>query len=183
MNLTEFLFITPLAYIASSTVAIIAAVSTLVGTGISAYSSMQAADAAEASSKYNAGLQKQQAINETNVAAENARRKEREKARFIGKQRADLAKSGLSMEGTPLAVLGETITTLDRDVADLSYEASQRSRALAIGATQTYTEGANAAASLRTQAVGQGIQGVARAASGYASSGGYLGTAPPKTEH
>lgn len=146
----------------------------LVGTGVAVYGQVQAANAAEDAAEYNAEIKRNQARQESLAAEENARRKARENARFIAGQRAAIAKNGLSLEGTPLAVLGESAMMLERDIMDLSWDASNRSQALLHGAGMELWEGDSAAASLRTRAVASGLSGVSSAMTGGASSAGYL---------
>jgi hypothetical protein len=157
----------------------IAAITAIVGTGVSIYGQRQAASAAEATGKYNAKLQRDQAV-QTNLAnAENARRKTRDNARVLGAQRAALAQSGLSMEGTPLAVLGETAMTLQRDILDMGYDAATKARALQAGANLSLYEGKSQASALRTSSVATGLSGVSSAAMGYGEAKGLFA---PKTK-
>ncbi len=147
---------------------------TALSTGISVYGSMKAADAAEGAAAAEANEKRMQARKESETAAENARRAEQEKTRLLASQRASLAASGLSMEGTPLAVLGDTSTTLELDILDIGHQAAMQRRALMAGARVAEFEGAATASSLRTQAAADGVSGVASAASGYGSAKGYL---------
>jgi hypothetical protein len=150
----------------------ISAVTALVGTGVSIYGQRQAASAAEATGKYNAKLQRDQAV-QTNLAnAENARRKTRDNARVLGAQRAALAQTGLSMEGTPLAVLGETAMTLQRDILDMGYDAATKARSLQAGANLSLYEGKSQASALKTSSVATGLSGVSSAAMGYGEAKG-----------
>lgn len=148
-----------------------------IATGIGTYMSVQgqrnAADAAESTAKYNAQVQRDQAMRENEAAAENARRKSRENARIIGRQRAIIAQSGLAMEGTPLAVLGETATMLQRDILDMGYDAQNRVNNLQAGANMSLWQGKNQASALRTDALTSGLAGVAKI-------GGYLSDYAPK---
>ena len=177
----------------SSVFTAIAVVATVAGTTVSVIGQRNAATAAEnigkyneKIGKYNAKLQRDQAM-QTNLAnAENSRRKTRENARVLGAQRAALAQSGLSMEGTPLAVLGETAMTLQRDILDMGYNAATEVRALQAGANLSLSEGKRAlyegksqASALRTSAVATGFNGVSSAASLGADAKGYLA---PKTK-
>lgn len=157
----------------------IAAITSVVGTGISFYGQRQAAAAAEATGKYNAQLQRNQAKQEMDVAGENARRKTRENARILGMQRAALAQSGLAMEGTPLAVLGESAMTLHRDILDIGFDASNKARSMNAGANMSLYTGRQQASSIRTNAIASGISGLTSAAMGYGNAKGLF--APPST--
>lgn len=160
------------------------AVASVVATGVGTYMSVQgqrnAAAAAEKTADYNAKIQRAQAMQEGEAAAENARRKARENARIIGRQRAIIAQSGLAMEGTPLAVLGETTSMLQRDILDMGYEASNRMRTLQASANMGLWQGKNQASALRTEALTTGLAGVSSMATGYMSATGY-NTPKPKT--
>lgn len=155
------------------------AVASVVATGVGTYMSVQgqraAADAAEKTADYNAKIQRDQAKQEGEAAAENARRKARENARIIGRQRAIIAQSGLAMEGTPLAVLGETTSMLQRDILDMGYEASNRMRSLQASANMGLWQGKNQAGALRTEALTTGLAGVSSMATGYMNAAGTIG--------
>lgn len=175
-----------MAFFAVSTYAAIAAGAAVIGTAVSvkgqmdaAKGQMYAAKAAEDTGKYNAQVQRNEASRQTDVAAENARRKERENAGIIGRQRAALAESGMSMEGTPLAILGETSTLLSRDILDIGYEAANKTRSLQSAASMSLWEGNTQgsamriqASAMRTQAVATGIKGIGSAASDYKDATG-----------
>ncbi len=159
----------------------ISTVVSLAGTAVSVQGQQNAAKAAENSARYNSELQRQQADQENKVVAENARRKARENNRELARIRAANAASGLTMEGTPLAVLGETAAMLDRDIQDMSFEASNRYRALIQGAQMDIWQGENEAAALRTQSYATALQGVSSATSGYLTSSGKLKRSPKST--
>ena len=142
------------------------------GTGVSAYSQHQAANAAEATGKYNANLAEEEARRVGKAAAENARRKQRENARILGAQRAAIAQSGFAMEGSPLAVLGESAMTLQRDLLDMGYEAANRARALQAQAGMSLWEGSAQASAMNTSAAGSAMSGLGNAGLGYLSGTG-----------
>ena len=145
-----------------------------IGTGISVKASNDAADAAENVAAMNANEQRKQAAKEADVAAENARRAEQEKTRYLATQRAQLAASGLAMEGTPLAVLGDTAQALELQIMDLGADAAARQRALRQGAALSIYEGKSQASALRTEGIATGIRGASSALTGGAKAGGYI---------
>ena len=145
-----------------------------IGTGISVKASNDAADAAENVAAMNANEQRKQANKEAETAAENARRAEQEKTRYLATQRAQLAASGLAMEGTPLAVLGDTAQALELQIMDLGADAAARQRALRQGAALSIYEGKSQASALRTEGLATGIQGTSSALTGGAKAGGYI---------
>jgi hypothetical protein len=158
----------------------ISAVVSAVGTAVSVKASMDAADAAETTAMLNANEQKKQANREAEVAAENARRAEREKTRYLASQRAQLAASGLAMEGTPLAVLGDTAEALELQILDMGSEAANRMRALRQGAALSIYEGAATASALRTESIATGLSDTGSAIMSGAKAGGFLAPAPEK---
>jgi hypothetical protein len=152
--------------------AITSAVIAGAGVAMSFYGQRQQAKAAEATAKYNASIQQDQATRENQVATENIRRKTRENNRILAQVRASTAAKGLSNQGTPLAVLGETAFMLEREINDLSYEAATRYQSLAQGAKMTLWEGKQTASAIRTQATAGLLKGAASTTSGYLSASG-----------
>lgn len=150
----------------------LALAASVIGTGLSVYGQVQAASAAKATGKYNAKIQQDQAKQEMQAMGENARRKTRENARILGQQRAALAQSGLAMEGTPLAILGESAMTLHRDILDMGYTAANKSRELQAAASMSLYTGKQQSSAGMLSAVGTGISGVASAAAGYGNATG-----------
>lgn len=168
-----------MAFFTATTLAVLSAAAAISGTAVSVYGQRQAAAAAEATGKYNAELQRNQAKQEMAVAGENARRKTRENARILGMQRAALAQSGLAMAGTPLAVLGETAMTLHRDILDIGFDAANKSRSLNAGADMSIYTGRQQASAIRTNAAASTLSGLSSAAMGYGNAKGLF--APPAT--
>ena len=161
-------------------IGIASAVISAAGTYVSVQGQRAAADAAEKTADYNAKIQRDQAMQENAAAAENARRKQRENARIIGRQRAIIAQSGLAMEGTPLAVLGETASMLQRDILDMGYDAQNKVNSLQAGANMSLWQGRNQASALRTEALTTGLAGVASMGSGYMKATGNEAYLAPK---
>lgn len=156
----------------------ISTVVSVVGTAVSVDAQMTAAKSAENIAEHNAKVDLQASQQESLVAAENARRKSRENAKIIGLQKEAMAASGLAPTGTPLAMLGETVLTLERDLMDMGYEAATRSAALRSSAEMSLVEGRAAAGAARQQAVATGISGLGSASSGYIKASG---AGAPKT--
>lgn len=151
---------------------LIAAAVSAIGAGVAYVGQQRAAQATEDAAKYNAELARRKATQESAVAAENARRKARENARLLAQQRAALARSGFQMEGTPLALLGETATILERDIQDLSFEATNRVQALTSQASLSLWEGQQQSSAQRTSAYASLLGSASSATSGYLSSTG-----------
>lgn len=144
------------------------------GTGVAVYGQRQQAKAAEATAKYNAQIQSNQALHERQVASENARRATAEMRRQLATVRAATAGRGLAMTGTPLAILGDTATRLELEVLDLTSQADSRARALISRADMSLWEGRRQAGALRTSSIGSGFAGVASATSDYLSASGRI---------
>lgn len=140
----------------------ISAAVSLIGTGISVYGSMQAADAAEDAAARQATEARLQARKEAEVAAENARRAEQEKTRVIAAQLAANARNGLATTGTPLAVLGDTAQTLEMEILDIGHAAAMRQRELRAGAKVAEIEGKATASAYRIGAAAEGVSGVGK---------------------
>lgn len=144
-------------------------VTTAISASVSIYTSNAAADAQETTANYNARIQQDKARQEQEVAAENARRKEKEAQALVARQRAALAGQGLAMEGTPLAVLGETYLQEQQQVNDMAYQAATRAAALRQGAALSLVEGKNQAAGTRLQGYGQAVSSVGSATNSFLS--------------
>ena len=149
-----------------------------VGTGVAVHGQQQQAKAAEYTADYNADIARQQALHETEIANENARRKTRESAKIIGLQREAMAASGLAAAGTPLAILGESVMTLERDILDMGYEAAARANQLRSSAEMALWEGKTTADALRTASYATALSGAADATTGFL---GARGSIAPKT--
>jgi hypothetical protein len=85
--------------------------------------------AANNAAKYNASIMNNNAIaaeqdakRSREEAAENERRKRLENSKIKAQQQAAYAKSGVIMEGSPLAVLGETAQNLEIEALDIRRE-------------------------------------------------------------
>jgi hypothetical protein len=154
--------------------AITSAVLAIAGIGVSVYGQREAAKAAEATAKYNAGLARSQADQSNAVAAENMRRKQRENSQLLAAQRSALAARGLQMEGTPLAILGESGMMLERDILDMGFEASSRARSLMASAEMGLWEGRQQAGAMRMQSLATGLSGAAQTGTNFAKAKGYL---------
>lgn len=153
----------------------------IVLTSISAHiqveSSRAAAKATEKAAVLNAKEKQIQAKQTMEVAAENARRKQEDNRRQLAAVRAANAANGFQMEGTPLAVFGETALQLEQDILDISFEAENRRRALIAGAQMDVWDGANRAAALRTEGYAAAVSTAASGAGGYLSAAGSVGSA------
>lgn len=149
---------------------------TAISTDITVRSSRAAAKATAKAAVLNANEKRIQARQAMEVAAENARRKQTENRRHLAAVRAATAANGFQMEGTPLAVFGDTALQLEQQILDISFDAENRRRALLAGAEIDVWDGANKASALRSQATASAVQGVASAAGSYVSASGSIGS-------
>lgn len=149
---------------------------TAISTDITVRSSRAAAKATEKAAVLNANEKRIQARQAVEVAAENARRKQTENRRHLAAVRAATAASGFQMEGTPLAVFGDTALQLEQEILDISYDAETRRRALLAGAEMDVWEGASKASALRSEATASALSGMAGAAGSYVSASGAIGS-------
>lgn len=163
-----------MAFVTSTVLAVAALATAAAGTAVAVYGQQQQAKAAEYTADYNADVAEQQAAHESQVALENARRRAIEAGRIIGLQREAIAASGLAPVGTPLAVLGDSVMTLERDIMDMGYEAAARARQLQTDAAMGRWEGAATAGALRTASYGTALAGASRAAGGFLGSTGKI---------
>lgn len=144
------------------------------GVAMSFLAQRQQAAAAKATANYNAEIQRRQATQENQVAAENIRRKTRENNRMLAQVRANTAAKGLAATGSPLAVLGDTAMMLEREIMDMSFEASNRYQSLAQGAQMTLYEGNTAASAIKTSATAGLLRGAASVGTGLAEAKGWF---------
>lgn len=157
------------------TVEYVAVAASVAGAATSAVAQRNAATAANDTAQYNANQARQQAGQEDDVATENARRSQNSADRILAQQQASLAAGGLSLEGSPLAVLGQTATTLQRDILDIGFDAQNKENALLSGANLSVFEGEQQANALDTQSWATIIGGLGSASSGYIKSQGLIG--------
>jgi hypothetical protein len=127
-----------------------------VGTGIAFYGQRQAAKSAKEMGEYNAKLAENQAQQVDMDARESVKRRREQNRRFMGMQRTAYAKSGVTIEGSPLEVMAETAGILELEALDASRLAEQQGRALRgqaaldrrVGSTQARAYNIGAGASL-----------------------------------
>jgi hypothetical protein len=150
----------------------VAAGASIFGTALQIKGQGDQARAAKLTADYNSQLAKQQVAHESEVVAENARRKARENAQIIGLQREAIAASGMAPSGTPLAVLGETVMMLERDIMDMGFEAALRARKLHSEAAMGQWEAQQTAAALRAQQWATAAKGISDTAFSYRKAKG-----------
>lgn len=148
----------------------ISAATAIIGAGVTIYGQEQQKKADEAQADYNEEVAKNEAIQENQVATQNALRVQKQKTRTIAALRAANAANGIGMEGTPLAVLGDVATEFEQEIADIGYGAANRRMALLSGAQLGQWQADNQKAALTISQAGTAIGAVGKASSGYLSS-------------
>jgi hypothetical protein len=148
-----------------ATIAAYAAIaSSLIGTGVAVYSHVQQGKAAEATGKFNAKLAANESLRKEALARENIRRTREMNRRYLSTQKAQLAASGITLKGTPLAVLGNVASSLELEALDLAFNADQESRKLKSQAAMFKFEGAQTKKASNIQAGASLLSGLGTAA-------------------
>jgi len=162
---------------------IIAAVFSLLGAGVSAYSQIRQGQQAEGVGRYNAQVAEQQAASARQAAAADAETKRRQMDRILGTQRARYGASGvIGSEGSPLLVMMQSEEEAALDVARVRYGGEAQGYGLESEARLQRFRGKAARRQSYLGATGSLLQGVSAAAGafkGYKSPTGYDFT----TEH
>lgn len=122
----------------------------------------------------------QQAAATERQANEQQRRQREEQQRLVAAQKAGYAKSGVVMEGTPIAMLAETVGIFELQNQDVNYEADMRSRSMQRQSQLTryglsndaYTQKLNLAASEAAYRIGLDESRITKA-QGAAAAQGY----------
>ena len=166
--------------VVTSTALAIAAVSiAAVGTGVAVYGQMEAAKTAKEMGEYNAKLAESQAAQVDMDARESIRRRREQNRKFMGSQRTAYAKSGVTIEGSPLEVMAETSGILELEALDASRQASQQSLALKGQAAYDRRVGSNQARAAYIGAGSSLLSGAANTAymgAQFSNSGAFSGT-------
>lgn len=150
-----------------------AAVVAVVGAGIAAYSTYEAAQSQSALARYNAAQQQaqNQAMLQQSAAKSLAQRTENEK--ILAQQEAMFAASGVATNtGSPLTVETKQAALLERRALNTDYEGAMAYRT---GQSSVYGDWMQASAASRAGKLGAGatlLQGVGSAAEGYYAMGG-----------
>jgi len=92
------------------------------GAGLSAVSTLQAGQQAKKWGEYNAAVSRQDAIAIQDATEYEVGKMEKEGERLKGTQRVSYAKGGVSMEGTPSAVIADTARDINLDIAAIRHK-------------------------------------------------------------
>lgn len=144
---------------------LVSSVTSLVGTGISAYSSYQSGKAQNDMAKYNASLSERNAADEKVASAENARREREMSRRRISSIRAGMAGSGVNLSsGSYLDAIGQTATELELKTMDAINESRRRQDAYLNDAAMQRWQGKQAKTAGTIGAIGTLFGGLANSA-------------------
>lgn len=155
----------------------------LIGAGVSAISSIKAGKAAKSQADFQADQQEQASV----VAGYNAKNAlangEREVAaiqdarvRALASQEAEVGGSGITISGSAIDVMRDSVLESEKDIAQARYSAQINAynygadaKSLLTSSSYTRTAGANAKTSSQWTAAGDIIGGLSRAASSYSN--------------
>ena len=138
---------------------------TLAATAVAAYGQVQSAKATEQAAEHNAKLAESNAIKEELESREERRRTRAQGKKLKGRQRAAIAKSGVTEEGSPLLAMAENATNIELNIADQARSSGVRADNFRGQAEVSRFEGKSQATALRTQAGATLLSGASRGAS------------------
>ena len=152
--------------------AVTAAVTAAVGTGVAVKSSRDQAHFAEDTADYNARIAENEAeaVRTKGTEQENIHR--RKIAHLVAAQKAQSAASGVDVgSGSAFNLQEDTRILGEADAMRIRSNAEGRATALEQGAALTLSAGAATAAAARNAGVAEGLKGISSAASSFADSG------------
>lgn len=152
-------------FVATATALTMAALAvSAAGTYATIYGQKQQAATAAAVGEYNAKVQTNQAIQADMDSRETIRRDREKNLMFLGAQRAQVAASGVAMEGSPLEVLAHNAGTLELQIQDEARSASSAYESGITGARATKMGADATASAYKTAQVGTLLSGTAKLA-------------------
>lgn len=140
------------------------AILTGIQAGIQVHSAVEKREMAKATGKFNAAKLRNDAMRKEAIGRLNMKRQRVMDRRYLSSMKAKFAAAGVQLQGTPLAVLGDTAGQLEADVADIAFQANAQADALHQSASLTLAEG-KAASRAAT------LDGAAAAFNGLSSAG------------
>lgn len=124
----------------------IASIASMAGAGISAYASYQQGKAQEAMGERNAKIAENAALNEAQVAAENAKRQREQNRRQLAAIRSQMAGTGVQMStGSSLDAIGQAASDFELQAMDLFRDSTARQMTYQNQATMERWQGGQAA--------------------------------------
>lgn len=158
-----------LAYIGTTTLAIISVVMAAAGTAAGAYSAVSAGKQAEDSAKYNAKVTRNNALSAQQQAQQQAGRIRKRNELIFGKQRANYLKSGGDLSGSAEAVILDSYVEGALDVEAAKFAGNSADVAMQAKAKLSLAEGSAAKQAGYVSAGGQVLSGAAKSSAGYAN--------------
>lgn len=134
-----------------------------VGAAISAFSAIKQGQAAKEAGEFNANAAMKNAEATRQQGAEEERRLRAMTRKQIGEARANYGASNLSIEGSPLDVLQESVSNAERDAINIRSGSSRRAAAYEESASFERRAGANGELGGYISAVGTLASGASRA--------------------
>ena len=101
---------------------------TIIGSGLQAVSSIQQGQAQARSANFRAAIAEQNAILARQTAAADAEKRRRDLARATGRSRARFGAAGLTVEGSPLEVLGDLTAEGELNVRNALFDGEVEAR-------------------------------------------------------
>lgn len=136
----------------------------LIGTGVQAYSSMKQGQAAEQAANYNANVAAQNAVASRQQAVEDERGFRVQTRQMLGDIRSGYAASGVTLEGSPEDVLYQSASNAELDALKIRHGGELKAMGYENSAALSIMEGANARDSGYLSAAGILLKGSADAA-------------------
>lgn len=140
----------------------IAAIATAASAAVGAVGAIQQGNAQAAAANYNATSQEREATQrsrEANLNEEAQRRKNRQR---LGRQRAQLAESGIGFGAMGESLIADSAKFAEMDALNIRYQGETQRRGLLAGANITRSEGKAARRNSRFAAAGTLLSGAGR---------------------
>ena len=146
------------------TLAIAAIATSVIGTGVSAYSSIQAGKAQNRMAQYNANEREVEATTTERDGRIMANAQRAQNAALLARQRTLYAKSGVTMAGTPLLVQAASAMELEKEALNVQQTANTEANRQRRAAILDRMEGKSARRAGTLNAVGTILSGASSAA-------------------
>lgn len=144
----------------------------VIGTVVSAIGALQSASSQRDAANYNARVAADNAVVARQQGEADAARLRRQSVKTLGDMRAAFAANGISLEGSPLDVLGDSASQFELDIQNATYNAELRALGYQNESTLSRSRADSAMTAGYLNATGTILGGAAKAV----SYGGSIGT-------
>lgn len=155
--------------VTAATLAVAGIVLAAAGAGVGAYSAIEQGKQAEAAGKYNAKVQRNNAVTARNQANFEADRIRKRNRLVAGKQRANYLKSGIDLSGSAEDVILDSAIEGELDVAAAQYAGASAAQSQVARARLSEYEGRAAGRAGYVRAGGAILSGASSAVGSYTS--------------